>query len=189
MAQRITPIDVLNTRFTRRFAGYALTEVDEFVQKVASDLEAALTESATQKEKIAGLERELGQYRNLETAMRDALMLAQKAADETRAAAQFSSDGILQEAHRRAAEVEVAADRVKMEHRRTVHEVRAKLRAHLEWLEREAPEQNAIHSLPTGQSVSLSDSISDLSSESRPDLTTHSRSDAHSESVTLKAGQ
>ncbi len=159
MPQRLTPIDVLNIRFARKFTGYSIAEVDEFVHKVATDLEAAVTECATQKERVTGLERELEQYRSLEAAMRDALMLAQKAADDTRSAAHAQSQTLLQEAHRKAAEIEVATERVKGEHRRVVHEVRAKLKAQLEWLEEEAP------SLPLASPispVSLSASITDV---------------------------
>ena len=159
MRQRLTPIDVLNIRFNRRVSGYAIPEVDDFVQKVAADLESALSECAVQKEKIAGMEREIAQYRTLETSMRDALTFAQKSAEETKLAAQTYSESLVQDAHRRAAELEVGMDRVRMEHRRLVHEVRAKLRAHLEWLELEAPEQSAIQ--PVYPTVPLSESITD----------------------------
>ncbi|MCS6776746.1 MAG: DivIVA domain-containing protein, partial [Chthonomonadaceae bacterium] len=104
-SERLTPVDILNIHFSRRLRGYAVAEVDEFVRRVAADMEAVLTEVAQLRDRVAVLERELTQYRALETNMRDALVLAQKAAEETRTAAQAQAQARMQEADARLAEV------------------------------------------------------------------------------------
>ncbi len=85
MSQRLTPVDILNLRFRRKIRGYAPAEVDELLRRVAADLEHALAEGATLRERLTVMERELTQYRTMEATLRDALVLAQKAADQTRA--------------------------------------------------------------------------------------------------------
>src|SRR5579871_4194617 len=101
MSQRLTPIDILNLRFRRSLRGYSVADVDDFVRRVAGDLEAVLTEYAAQKERLGVQERELAQYHAMEATLRDALVLAQKTADETRAAAHARAEASLHEAQAR----------------------------------------------------------------------------------------
>src|SRR5689334_13694003 len=106
MSQRLTPVDILNVRFKRSPVGYSIPEVDDFVRRVAADMEALLTEAAVQREKLQSQERELAQYRAIEVTLRDALVLAQKAADETRASARLQAEALLQDAQARAHDIE-----------------------------------------------------------------------------------
>jgi DivIVA domain-containing protein len=137
MPERLTPVDILNTRFPRRLSGYAIPDVDEFVRRVASDMETVLAECASLRERIAAQERELGQYRALETTMRDALILAQKAADETRAAAQAQAAAQMTEANARLSEVNAQIERLHQERRRLVRDLQARLTSQMEWLAEE----------------------------------------------------
>ncbi len=148
MSQRLTPVDILNLRFSRRVRGYAIPEVDDFVRRVAADLEAALAECAAQRERLLAQERELAQYHEIEATLRDALILAQKAADETRAAARQQADLLLHDAqsraremdaqaHRRLAETDQHIERLTQERRRLARELRARLTAQLAWLDEE----------------------------------------------------
>ncbi len=173
MPERYTPIDILNLRFQRQFRGYAREEVEEFMRRIASDLEAALTECALQREKTAAYERELSQYRALETTMRDALVMAQKAADETRTAAHLQAELKLTEADARIREmdarmqarVEVMSTRVeelRQEHLRLARDLRIRLSTQLAWVisemepdaAREPPSQP--DSIPRAQIITAS---------------------------------
>ena len=156
MTPRLTPVDILNLRFPRRVSGYGIAEVDEFVRRVAGDLEAVVTDCAAQREKIAALEREIGQYRTLEATMRDALIMAQKAADETRAAARSQATAIQEEAQNRAEEMNVNLERLRQERRRMAREMRAQLTAQLTWLDQEMqnePPPAVVMENPTVQAV------------------------------------
>jgi cell division initiation protein len=148
MTQRLTPVDILNLRFGRRVSGYAIAEVDDFVRRVATDLEAALAECAAQRERLLGQERELAQYHEIEATLRDALILAQKAADETRTAARQQADLLLHEAqsrvremdaqaNRRQDEAEMRIEKLLQERRRLARDLRARLTTQLAWLDEE----------------------------------------------------
>jgi cell division initiation protein len=171
MSQRLTPVDILNLRFNRRVSGYAIPEVDDFVRRVASDMEALLSEGAAQRERLLAQERELTQYREIEVMMRDALVLAQKAADETRTSARREADVTLHEAQARTreldaqtqtrlAEVEVRIDRLVQERRRLARELRTRLTAQLAWLDEEmampgADPQGVVSATPTTEPVRM----------------------------------
>jgi cell division initiation protein len=148
MSQRLTPIDILNLRFHRGLGGYSVAEVDDFVRRAAADMEAILTENAAQKDKIVALERELAQFRSIETTLRDALVLAQKAADETRAAAHAQAEATLHAAQARAhdmnadmlSKVEAMTgqlEALRQERRRLARDLRAQLTSQLLWLAEE----------------------------------------------------
>lgn len=148
MAEQLTPVDILNQRFRRGLRGYAPAEVDEFLRRVAADMESVLKDCAAMRERIALLERELNQYRAMELTLRDALVLAQKAAEETRVAARKQAEAQVQEADVRAREIEVRAqqriadlssqiERLHQERRRLARDLKAQLNAHLEWLAQE----------------------------------------------------
>jgi cell division initiation protein len=150
VSERLTPVDILNMRFRRRLRGYAFGDVDEFVRQAATELERALADNAALKEKLASAEREVAQYRALESTMKDALILAQKAADETRAAAHAQAEAKHRETE---AQIQQAASqilRLQEERRRFAREMHARLTAQMQWLaeELETPEAPTSPSVP-----------------------------------------
>ena len=172
MPDRFTPIDILNLKFRRQFRGYAPEEVDEFARRVAVDLEAALTECAAQRERMASHERELNQYHLLDTTMRDALVMAQKAADETRAAAHAHADAQIKEAQARIREMEARMqahvaemttriEELKQERLRLARELKSRLSTQLAWVNSELEpnaEQNPLGEWNTFSSARGADS-------------------------------
>ncbi len=84
---RLTPIDITNKRFRRALRGYRPSEVDEFLAEVGADYEAVVLENARLREQVAQMQQELERYRAMEEAMKEALVLAQRTADELRATA------------------------------------------------------------------------------------------------------
>lgn len=84
---RLTPIDITNKRFRRALRGYRSSEVDEFLAEVGADYEAVVVENARLREQVAQMQQELQRYRAIEEAMKEALVLAQRTADELRATA------------------------------------------------------------------------------------------------------
>ncbi len=142
MSERLTPVDILNIRFRRRWRGYAIAEVDEFVRKTASEMEKVLADNAAMKERVGTIERELSQYRALESTMKDALILAQKAADETRAAAQAQAQAKYHETEAHVQQVATHILRLHEERRRFAREMHARMMAQLQWFseEMEMPE-------------------------------------------------
>lgn len=91
---RLTPIDIKNKRFRRALRGYRPNEVDEFLSEVGDDYEAVVVENARLREQVAQMQQELERYRAIEEAMKEALVLAQRTADELRATAHREAEVI-----------------------------------------------------------------------------------------------
>ena len=75
---RVTPLDLRNHRFPRRWTGYAQEEVDEFLRLVAEDYEAVLREVEAQRDQLIQLEARLEVLSANGQLLRDTLTTAQK---------------------------------------------------------------------------------------------------------------
>ncbi|MGC8783518.1 MAG: DivIVA domain-containing protein [Armatimonadota bacterium] len=129
---RLTPIDITNKRFRRALRGYRTNEVDEFLAEIGADYEAVVVENARLKEQVAQMQQELERYRAIEEAMKEALVLAQRTADELRASAHREAEVIRAQAelqvrqqfeqHRKAIEdLQAARQRFAIELRSALH--------------------------------------------------------------------
>lgn len=96
--ERIKPIDLERAPIRRAFRGYHRNTVDLLLGRASKTIEELLSEEQRLKAENERLKAELEQYRALEATMKDALVLAQKAADETRAAAHKEAEAILERA-------------------------------------------------------------------------------------------
>ena len=137
MTPRLTPVDILNKRFSRRISGYYAAETDEFIRQVAADMEAVLVENAAQREQIAALDREMARYRSLENTMRDALIMGQKSADDIRDAARAQAAAQLEAAQQKVDALHEQTERLRLDRRRMAHEMKALLESQIAWLDYE----------------------------------------------------
>jgi cell division initiation protein len=94
---KITPIDIRNQKFGKSFRGYDPSEVEGFLDMVASTLEELLLENSRLKEKSSAVEATLKGYTDLESNLKDALVTAQKSAEETRQNAQKEAELLMRE--------------------------------------------------------------------------------------------
>lgn len=147
----LTPLEVETTVFRRAWRGYSCEEVREFMAHISADYETLHKENHELKEQIEALDEKLSQYMRLEDNMRNALVLGQQAAEETKVAAAKQGELILREAEIRA---EQLRNRMRDElngefHRLTdlrqrTEQARAQLRSilltHLELLDRQLPQ-------------------------------------------------
>lgn len=113
---RLTPIDITNKRFRRALRGYRPSEVDEFLAEVGADYEAVVVENARLREQMAQMQEELERYRAMEDAMKEALVLAQRTADELRASAHKDAEIIR-------AQAEIQIRQQFEQHRRAIEEL------------------------------------------------------------------
>ncbi len=81
---KLRPNDILNKKFNHKMRGYDTTEVDEFMRDAAADYEQMMAENVQLKQRVDGLESELKRYKNIEGTLNNALVLAQKTADDLR---------------------------------------------------------------------------------------------------------
>lgn len=111
MVMPLTPVDIYNKEFKHSFRGYQEDEVNEFLDHVVRDFEAALKENEDLRQQLSGIGERIEQYRKLEDTLKSTLVIAQQAADDVRAAAQREADVIVRDAQARAAEIVAGAER------------------------------------------------------------------------------
>jgi len=95
---RITPLDIQQKQFQVKFRGFAIDEVDSFLEIIREELEEVLRENANLKEQVHRLENQLNGYRDIETTLRDTLMAAQQMVEEYRTNAKKEAELLIKEA-------------------------------------------------------------------------------------------
>jgi len=145
--QRITPVDIQHKSFKKALQGYDRAEVDQFLDELIESLEDGAQEKAALEAEIADLRERISHFKAMEESLQNTLILAQRTADEVKAAAHKEADLIKAQA-KMEAEKEIASlvdrsDEVKREYQRTVEttekarsELRSLLMTHLALLER-----------------------------------------------------
>jgi len=99
---RIMPIDLEHAQLRKSFRGYETSVVDRLIKGSAESLGVLLVENAALREELERQRQELDRTRLQENTLKDALLLAQKAADDTRSAAHRHGENILEEARQAA---------------------------------------------------------------------------------------
>ena len=145
---RITVVDIQHRTFKRALQGYDRTDVDQFLDEIIESLEDDATARAALEAEIADLKERISHFKAMEDSLQSTLLLAQRTADEVKAAAHKEADLIKQEA-RLASEREsgILSERVeeaRREHQRMVDiadkaksEIRSLLLSHLSLIDRE----------------------------------------------------
>lgn len=100
--ERITPIDLESARFPLVRKGYDTEAVDAMLKSAAAELETLTREIQSLRSQHELEQKELNLFRSKESTLADALILAQKTADETRAAAHKEGELIIAHAKRQA---------------------------------------------------------------------------------------
>jgi cell division initiation protein len=94
----ITPMDIQNKEFERSFRGYDIDDVDEFLDRVAKDIESFMRENMELKDQINQLLEKNKNYQKLEETMHNAIVVAQETAEEVKHSAKREADLIRREA-------------------------------------------------------------------------------------------
>jgi len=139
---RIMPIDLERAQLKKSLRGYAVREVDPLLRAASESLQTAVVEVDQLKQELDRTRSELETMRSLERTLRDALVLAQQAADETRASAHRQAEAILEEARQtvaternehlqRLAEIRWESDRIRLEKQRFYDDFRSTLDRYL----------------------------------------------------------
>jgi len=115
--ERITPSELTDPAIRRRMLGYDRKHVDTTMMRAAETIDAYVSENYALRTENDELRSEVQRYRVHELALRDALLLAQRAADDIRAAAQRQADAIMEEARQTGFAERVAVSRALSETR------------------------------------------------------------------------
>ena len=98
----VTPHDLRNAELREAFRGYRPDEVEELLERAAITLERMHERNRQLQEKIAGLEAEGSSAKEMESVLRQTLLLAQRTSDETVTAAHDKARHLVEEAEDRA---------------------------------------------------------------------------------------
>jgi cell division initiation protein len=98
----VTPHDLRNAELREAFRGYRPDEVEELLERAAITLERMHERNRQLQERIAGLEAEGSTAKEMESVLRQTLLLAQRTSDETVTAAHEKARQLVEEAEDRA---------------------------------------------------------------------------------------
>lgn len=97
----LAPIELQGKVFRSGGLGYDKKEVDQYFREVARDYETLYSENIDLKDKVNALNDAIQQYKAIEKTLQRALVLAEKTAEDTKAAAIKEARNIEQEARTR----------------------------------------------------------------------------------------
>lgn len=101
----LTPIEIENQQFNKKFFGYNASEVDDFLARVFENYERLYKENIAAKEKISVLSDAVKQYKTIEETLQNTLVVAQSAGDEVKRNAYEKAENIIKEAEAKANEI------------------------------------------------------------------------------------
>jgi cell division initiation protein len=145
--QKLSIVDIQHKTFKKALQGYDRTEVDAFLDEVIESMEDDAHSRAALEAEIADLRERISHFKAMEESLNNTLLLAQRTADETKAAAHKEADIIKAEA-RIAVEREIGSyadrsDEARREMQRALEmsekarsELRSLLMTHMALLER-----------------------------------------------------
>lgn len=84
---KITPLDIEHKEFKKALQGYAREDVDQFLDEIIASMEAEIDARTALETKVADLEQRVSHFRAMEESLKSTLVLAQRTADELKAAA------------------------------------------------------------------------------------------------------
>ena len=98
----VTPLDLRQARFGTSVRGFDKAEVSALLTEAADGYEQTIRENERLRQEILRLEASLGQFRELETSLKNTLISAQRVADDLKENAAQEATRIVREAEGRA---------------------------------------------------------------------------------------
>jgi cell division initiation protein len=95
---RITPMDIEQQEFSRSFRGYNEEEVDDFLDKIVRDYEELISENVRLNEEIEKMKDKLKEFSKIEETLREALLNAQKSAEDMKERVENEARTIIEKA-------------------------------------------------------------------------------------------
>lgn len=143
----LTPAEIIHWQFKRRLFGYSVRDVKDFVQKVSETVAELMEENRSLKEERERLLERLQFYQAIEQQLQNALVVAEKTADEIKRQAQREAELIIAQAQHESEQMKANARRqvqtmmdeveqIRQLRTRLVTELRHMLLSYLELLEK-----------------------------------------------------
>jgi cell division initiation protein len=120
----LTARDIENKYFSRAMRGYTVSEVDEFLDRVAEDIQEYSLRCAELERRIDRLEEQIREYENLKETLQGTLLMAQKSAEAKEEAASRQAETLLSEARLKSEQIVLEASAAKDRERRELQRLR-----------------------------------------------------------------
>lgn len=120
----MTARDIESKYFSRAMRGYTVSEVDEFLDRVAEDIQEYSLRCAELERRIDRLEEQIKEYENLKETLQGTLLMAQKSAEAKEEAASRQAETLLNEARLKAEQIVLEASAAKDRERRDLYRLR-----------------------------------------------------------------
>lgn len=125
-----TPNELLNLQLKKTVYGYSANSVNEILDKIIEDYTVIMKENRELKEKMSVMSEALQNFRSIEDNLTNALVLAQKTAEEVKQNACERAENILKEAELKAQQlVNDAYDNI-AEANREYEDIKSKMKAY-----------------------------------------------------------
>src|SRR5262245_11159487 len=143
---KITPIDISGHAFATKMRGFDPEEVRSFLNLVSTEFEAIIIEHNAIKEKLAQVEASVADLKERERILKETLLTAQRLADEIKEEARKEAALIVREAEvkgsqyldqagRKAGELEGAIQALRVERDAFAQRIRSAVEQHLRLLD------------------------------------------------------
>ena len=123
----LTPMEIHNKDFPRKFRGYDPDEVDQFLDMIVEDFEKLYKENIDNKEKYRLAKEKLDIYIAIEETLKETLVTAQKTAEDVVSNAQNKAELILRETEAEAFRLMQQGNERLLEKRREQEELQKQL--------------------------------------------------------------
>jgi cell division initiation protein len=107
----LTPVEIRHVNLRRRPLGYDRRATDDLLSQIVTSFEQVWRERADLRDEIEELEGELARQKEIEGALRNTLLSAERMADDVRTHARREADVITSEARATARDIVSAAER------------------------------------------------------------------------------
>lgn len=142
----LSPLEITQREFDRKFRGLDPDEVHTFLEQIAEEMTRLVQESTDRAAQIQRLEALLRVHQEREESLRNTLVTAQRMTDEIKAnarreaelllkEAELKAERLLEQAHRRLAQVQAEIAEFMRQRDLFVGKLRGLLKTHLELLD------------------------------------------------------
>ena len=121
---KLSPLDIQQQKFTVKFRGYDVDEVETFLEAVAQEAEEYITKVNELNEELERKNERIWEYQNMEKTLKETLMIAQAASEEVKHNAQKAAEDIREHAQR---DAESTIEEAKRQAARILEESNAEL--------------------------------------------------------------
>lgn len=105
MAELLTSLDVVNQSFKKSMRGYDAVEVDEFLDHIAETLQIYAQKTKDLEREVQNKDDALAEYEKMKNVLHEALLMAQKSADDKVRSAREQAARIISDAEKKADDI------------------------------------------------------------------------------------